>query len=57
MYLSIHVFMTEIHMKHNIKIYKTMIQLSMIFSTIAFYYECCKSERKNGEREWDGRQL
>ena len=23
-----------------------MIQLSMIFSTIAFYYECCKSGRK-----------
>ena len=38
-------------MKHNIKIHKTMIQLSIIFSTIAFYYECCKSGRKRGERE------
>ena len=35
-------------MKHNIKIYKTMIQLSMISSTIAFYYEFCKSGRKKG---------
>ena len=35
-------------MKHDIKIYKTMIQLSMILSTIAFYYECCKSGRKRG---------
>ena len=39
-------------MKHNIKIYKAIIQLSIIFSTIAFYYECCKSGRKKGEREW-----
>ena len=44
-------------MKHNIKIYKTMIQLSMILSTIAFYYKCRKSEREKGERERDGRQL
>ena len=32
------------YMKHNIKIYKT----SMIFITIAFYYECCKSGGKVG---------
>ena len=37
-------------MKHNIKIYKTMIQLSIIFSTIAFYYECCISGRKERVR-------
>ena len=43
-------------MKHNIKIYKTtMIQLSMISSTIAFYYKCRKSGREKGEREWGGR--
>ena len=41
--------MTKIH-KTNIKIYKTMIQLSMIFSAIGFYYECCKSGRKERER-------
>ena len=28
-----------------------MIQLSIIFSKIAFYYECCKSEKKERERE------
>ena len=37
------------YMKHNIKIYKT----SMIFITIAIYYECCKSGRKKGE--WGGK--
>ena len=56
-YVSIHVFKTKMpnfkhqYMKHNIKVYKTMIQLSIIFSTIAFYYECCKSGRKERERE------
>ena len=35
-------------MKHTIKIYNTTIQLSMIFSTIVFYYECCKSGEKKG---------
>ena len=39
-------------MKHKVKIYKTMIQLRMIFSTIAFYYECYESGRKKGEGEW-----
>ena len=40
-------------MKHNIKISKTMIPLSMIFSTIVFfYYEFSRSGRKKGEREW-----
>ena len=29
-----------------------MSQLRMVFSTIAFYCECCKSGRKRGEREW-----
>ena len=33
-----------------------MIQLNMIFSTTAFYYECCKSERKKGENEWGRKQ-
>ena len=41
-------FQTPKYMKHNIKNYKTMIQLSMIFSTIAFYYGCCKPGRKKG---------
>ena len=35
-------------MKHNIKIYERMIQLSMISSTIAFYYKCRKSGREKG---------
>ena len=35
-------------MTHNIKIHGTMIPMSIIFSTIAFYYECCKSGRKKG---------
>ena len=59
-YVSIHVFKTKVpypNFKHNIKIYKTMIQLSMIFSIIAFYYECCKWGRKREESEWGGRQL
>ena len=30
-----------------------MIQSSMIFCTIAFYYECCKSGRKKEESEWE----
>ena len=33
------------YMKNKIEIYKTIIQLSMTFSPIAFYYECCKSGR------------
>ena len=45
------------YMKHNIKICKTIIQLSLIFITTAFYYESCKSGRKMGEMEWGGRQL
>ena len=32
----------------NNKIYKTMIQLSIIFSTIALYYYCSKSGIKKG---------
>ena len=28
-----------------------MIQLRMVFSTIAFYCECCKSGRKKGREE------
>ena len=53
--VSISVFKTKMlisnfkYMKHNIKIYKTMIQSSMIFSTFAFYYECCKSGGKGRE--------
>ena len=39
------------YMECNIKIYKAMIQWSMLFSTIAFCYECCKPRRKKGERE------
>ena len=35
-------------MKYKIKNYLTMIQSSMIFSTISFYYECCKLGRKEG---------
>ena len=27
-----------------------MIQLSIIFITIAFYYECCETERERRER-------
>ena len=34
-----------------------MIQLSMIFSTIGFYYEYCKSGRKKGERKCCGRKF
>ena len=35
-----------------------MIQLSMIFSAIAFYYECCKSGRKRvGGNSKSGRLL
>ena len=33
-------------MKHNIKSYETMLPLSRTFSSIVFYYECCKSGRK-----------
>ena len=41
-------------MKRNIKIYKIMIQLSMTFSTIAFYYKCCKSGRKKRDKvRWE----
>ena len=40
------------YMKHNIKIYTTVIQLSIIFSTIVFYYENCKSGRRKGA-EWE----
>ena len=40
------------YMKHNIKIYTTVIQLSIIFSTIVFYYENCKSGRRKGV-EWE----
>ena len=25
----------------------------MIFSTIAYYWECCKLGRKKGEKEWE----
>ena len=30
-----------------------MIPTSIIFSTIALYYECCNSRRKKDEREWE----
>ena len=42
-------------MKRNIKNYKTMIQLSITFRAIAFYYECCKSGRKKAREgvEWE----
>ena len=42
-------------MKHTIKIYKTMIQIRVIFCTIAFYPKCCncKPEKKIREREWE----
>ena len=36
---------------------QTMIPISIIFSTIDFYYECSKPGRKKREREWSGRQL
>ena len=43
-------------MKHDIEFYKTMIQLSMIFSTIAFFMNAVNKRGKR-EREWGGRQL
>ena len=40
-------------MKHNINVYKTIIPISIIFITIAFYYECYKSGRNKEERRWE----
>ena len=41
-------------MKHNIKIYKLIIQESEISNTIAFCYDCCKSGRKKMSGSWMG---
>ena len=57
-YVSMHVFKTNMPIlisnawNINIKIYETMIPFRMIFNTIVFYYECCKSGRKR--KGWSG---
>ena len=42
-------------MKHSIEIYKTKIQLSMTFSTIAFYYEYAVNQggKERDEVGWE----
>ena len=44
-------------MTHNIKIYKTMIQLSMILAQLLFIMNAVNQGEKKGEREWGGRTL
>ena len=44
-YVSIHVFKTKMLIL-NSNTWNITLELMMIFSTIAFYYECCKSRRK-----------
>ena len=41
------------YVKHSIEIYKTVIQLSVIFSTIAFYYAVSQGGKRREGMEWE----